>query len=124
MSKLKITHVISNDTTHKNKERRPNGMVQLSLRHATDNRTFKKWVITFSPINYQSLLTCPHELTPRPKESIQLPSLPTLPPSNSIFSLLASKFDNYSASSGEDPDPAIAFNDIQILKQFFFFFTN
>jgi hypothetical protein len=38
----------------------------------------KKRVITFSPINYQPLLTCPHE---RSKESIQLPTLHIFPPS-------------------------------------------
>jgi hypothetical protein len=39
----------------------------------------------FPPSNYQPLLTCPHELTPRPKESIQLPTLHTLPPSVSLI---------------------------------------
>jgi hypothetical protein len=42
-------------------------------------------VITFSPINYQPLSTCPHELTHRPKESIQLPTLHTLPHSVKEF---------------------------------------
>jgi hypothetical protein len=38
---LKITHIISKDTTHKKKERRPNGMVQLPLKHVKDIRTSK-----------------------------------------------------------------------------------
>jgi hypothetical protein len=48
----------------------------------------KEGIITFFPINYQSLSTCPYELTHRPKDSIQLPTLHTLPPT---FSLIRKK---------------------------------
>lgn len=38
------------------------------------------WSNYIFPHQLQRLSICPHELTPRPKESIQLPSLPTLAP--------------------------------------------
>jgi hypothetical protein len=44
----------------------------INIQRASSRNIFNFGVITFSPMNYHPLSTCQHELTPRPKESMQL----------------------------------------------------